>query len=294
MTVIKTGVRYDILCGSLLFGLFANAVRGFRWALLIDSLGKKVRWLNCVLAVYGNYAINMALPRVGEIWRCGIISKYEKVPFAKLLGTLFIDRVMDTLVVGLLTLCTALFNIAFFKRYFADHPEFLDGINRLLTSVWIYVAIAVLVVVIWLIFTKLSHLPFVAKIKEVLLNVWEGIKSLWKMKHKPRFILQTLLIWAAYFLYFYVTFYAFDFTRDLGMRIALIAFTMSSIAVAIPIQGGIGVWHFAVISTLVIFGVHESDASAFALIVYTIQSVLCLVIVGILSIFALSIINRKE
>jgi uncharacterized protein (TIRG00374 family) len=294
MTVIKTGVRYDILVCSLLFGLGANAVRGLRWGLLIDSLGKKVRRVNTILAVFGNYAINMALPRVGEIWRCGIIAKYEKVPFTKLLGTLFIDRVMDTLVVGLLTLCIAVFNIGFFKQYFTEHPEFLTGFQGLFTSVWIYAIFAVILIGCWVMFAKLGHLPFVQKIKQMLLNVWEGVKSLWKMKHKPRFMMQTVMIWLGYFLYFYITFYAFDFTRDLGPRIGLIAFTMSSIAVAVPIQGGIGVWHFAIISTLVCFGVSEKDASAFALVVYTIQSVLFLVVIGLASILTLPFINRKE
>jgi uncharacterized protein (TIRG00374 family) len=294
MRVVKTGVRYDIILYSLFFGLGANAIRGYRWGLLIDSLGKKVKRINTVLAVFGNYAINMALPRVGEIWRCGIIARYEKVPFSKLLGTLVIDRVMDTLVVGMLTLCVAVFNISFFKRYFTDHPEFLEGFHGLFTSVWIYVTLACIVICFWLMFTKFRHLSFVKKTREQLFNVWEGVKSIWKMKHKPRFILQTILIWLGYFLYFYITFYAFDFTRDLGPRIGLIAFTMSSIAVAVPIQGGIGVWHFAVISTLIGFGVSESDASAYALVVYTVQSVLFLVLVGIVSIFALSVINRRK
>ncbi|MDR0757881.1 MAG: flippase-like domain-containing protein [Tannerella sp.] len=294
MRIVKTGVRYDIILYSLLFGLGANTVRGFRWGLLIDSLGKKVRRINTVLAVFGNYAINMALPRVGEIWRCGIISKYEKVPFSKLLGTLFIDRVMDTLVVGILTLCVAIFNISFFNRYFTDHPEFLTGIKGFFTSVWIYVALAVGAVCLWLTFTKLNHLAFVQRFRMLLLNVWEGVRSLWKMEHKMRFFLHTVMIWGGYFLYFYITFYAFDFTRDLGPRIGLITFTMSSVAVAVPIQGGIGVWHFAVISTLICFGVSESDAAAFALVVYTVQSVLCSVSAGLAGILALPVINRKK
>lgn len=294
MRIMKTGVRYDILLCSLLFGLGANIVRGYRWGALIDSLGKKVRRRNIVLAVLGNYAINMMLPRVGEIWRCGIIAKYEKVSFPKLVGTLIIDRVMDTLVVGLLTLGVFFFNISFFKRYFAEHPDVLSGFQGFFTSVWIYAALAVTMASLWLMFVKFGHLSFVQKIKQMLLSVWDGVRSLWTMKHKLRFLVQTALIWGGYFLYFYITFYAFGFTADLGPRIALIAFTMSSIAVAVPIQGGIGVWHFAVISTLICFGVSESDASTFALVVYTIQSVLWLVLVGVISIFVLSIINRKE
>ncbi len=113
------------------------------------------------------------------------------------------------------------------------------------------------------------------------------------MEHKTRFIIQTLSIWVGYFLYFYITFFAFDFTKDLGIRIALIAFAMSSLGVAVPVQGGIGVWHFMVISTLVAFGVNRTDAAAFALVVFTIQSV-WVVLTGLFGIFALPIVNKEQ
>ncbi|MEG1544549.1 MAG: lysylphosphatidylglycerol synthase transmembrane domain-containing protein, partial [Tannerellaceae bacterium] len=93
MHVIKDGVRYDIILLSLFFGLGANVVRGLRWGLLISSLGERFKMSNIIYAVLGNYAVNLVLPRVGEVWRCGVITKYEKISFTKLLGTLLIDRV---------------------------------------------------------------------------------------------------------------------------------------------------------------------------------------------------------
>ena len=294
MNVMKKGVRYDILIFSLIFGLLGNIFRGFRWALLIDSLGKRVKRKNAIYAVLGNYAINMALPRVGEIWRVGVISKYEKQSFTKLLGTLFVDRVMDTAVVGLLTMCLFVFNIRFFKNFFSDNPPaFIDAVFSIFSSVWTYLGIAVLAVLVWLIFVKFKHLTIVRKIKEMMNNVWEGIKSLWKIERKRTFFIQTISIWVCYFLYFYVTFFAFDFTKGLGIRIALIAFAMSSIGVAVPVQGGIGVWHFMVISTLVAFGVNSNDAGAFAFLVFAIQT-LWVVIVGLFGIAALPIINKEK
>ena len=101
------------------------------------------------------------------------------------------------------------------------------------------------------------------------------------------------MIWVCYFLYFYITFFAFDFTKDLGVRIALIAFAMSSIGVAVPVQGGIGVWHFMVISTLVAFGVDSNDAGAFAFLVFAIQT-LWIVLVGLFGITALPVINKEK
>ena len=294
MNVMKKGVRYDILLFSLIFGLLGNVSRGFRWALLIDSLGKRVRRKNTIYAVLGNYAINMALPRVGEIWRCGVISKYEKQSFTKLLGTLFVDRIMDTAVVGLLTMCLFVFNIRFFKNFFSDNPPaFIEAMSTVVSSLWTYFCIAIFVLLVWIIFVKFKHLTIVQKIKEMINNIWEGIKSLWKIERKKTFFIQTLLIWVCYFLYFFITFYAFDFTKDLGVRIALIAFAMSSIGVAVPVQGGIGVWHFMVISTLVAFGVDSNDAGAFAFLVFAIQT-MWVVLVGLFGIAALPVINKEK
>jgi uncharacterized membrane protein YbhN (UPF0104 family) len=292
MNVVKKGVRYDILLFSLIFGLAANTVRAFRWGMLIDALGKRVSRKNTIYAIWGNYAINMALPRVGEIWRCGIVAKYEKIPFAKLLGTLFVDRIMDTLVVALLTLCLCIFNIGFFRNFFSENPPvIISTLYTLASSVWTYAGLAALMLTVWLVFVKLRHLAVVKKIVELFLNIWEGVKSLWKIEHRMRFFVQTLLIWGGYFLYFYVTFFAFDFTKDLGVRIALIAFAMSSIGVAVPVQGGIGVWHFMVITTLVAFGTDASDAAAFAMVVFAIQSV-WVILTGLFGIVALQVVNK--
>ncbi|MDR0844747.1 MAG: flippase-like domain-containing protein [Tannerella sp.] len=293
MNIIKKGVRYDILLFSLIFGLGANVARGYRWGLLIDSLGVRSRRMNDVLAVLGNYAINMVLPRIGEIWRCGIITKYEKTSFSKLLGTLLVDRVMDTLVVALVACCVFAFNIHFFSQFYSENPTIVDGVYSILSSVWTYVFIGGIIVVFWLLFTRWKHLKIIQKTKEFIQNIWIGIQSLWKMKHKTRFFVETCLIWGGYFLYFYVTFFAFDFTRDLGVRIALIAFVMSSIGVAVPVQGGIGVWHFMVIATLTYFGVNKNDAGAFAMVVFTVQTV-WVVVCGLAGIFALPVVNRKN
>jgi hypothetical protein len=262
--------------------------------MLIDSLGQSVKKKNAILAIWGNYAINMALPRVGEIWRCGVVAKYEKIQFTKLLGTLFIDRIMDTLIVSLLTLCMCIFNLHFFRNFFSENPPlFISTLYTLMTSVWTYVALIVFALCTWIIFVKFKHLNIVQKTAGMIKNIWEGCKSLVKIKYKTRFIVQTLMIWGGYFLYFYITFFAFDFTRDLGVRIALIAFVMSSIGVAVPVQGGIGVWHFMVISTLVAFGVDKTDAGAFAMIVFAIQT-LWVILTGLFGIVALEVVNKGK
>ena len=249
--VIKSGVDYRIILFSLLFGLGANLVRGFRWGLLIQSLGEKFKMRNAVYAVLGNYAVNLVLPRVGEVWRCGMVTKYDR-----------------------------------------KNPELIDGFRSMFNSIWIYAFAVFFIFGIWFVFKYLSNFTLVQKAKGMLHNIWTGIKSVWVMDRKGLFLIQTLLIWVGYFFYFYITFYAFDFTRDLGISVGLIAFTMSSIGVAVPVQGGIGPWHFMVIATLTCFGVNENDAAAFALVVHTLQTAwtgIC----GLVGVAALPILNRK-
>lgn len=290
--VIKSGVDYRIILFSLLFGLGANLVRGFRWGLLIQSLGEKFKMRNAVYAVLGNYAVNLVLPRVGEVWRCGMVTKYDNISFTKLLGTLLIDRVSDTIMVGLITLSIVTFNMDFFLDFFRKNPELIDGFRSMFNSIWIYAFAVFFIFGIWFVFKYLSNFTLVQKAKGMLHNIWTGIKSVWVMDRKGLFLVQTLLIWVGYFFYFYITFYAFDFTRDLGISVGLIAFTMSSIGVAVPVQGGIGPWHFMVIATLTCFGVNENDAAAFALVVHTLQTAwtgIC----GLVGVEALPILNRK-
>ena len=291
--VIKSGVDYRIILFSLLFGLGANLVRGFRWGLLIQSLGEKFKMRNAVYAVLGNYAVNLVLPRVGEVWRCGMVAKYDNISFTKLLGTLLIDRVSDTIMVGLITLSIVTFNMDFFWDFFRKNPELITGFRSMFNSIWIYAFVVFFIFGVWFVFKYLSNFTLVQKAKGMLRNIWTGIKSVWVMERKGLFLVQTLLIWLGYFLYFYITFYAFDFTRDLGISVGLIAFTMSSIGVAVPVQGGIGPWHFMVIATLTCFGVNENDAAAFALVVHTIQTA-WVAVCGLLGVVALPVLNREN
>ncbi|MDR1645294.1 MAG: flippase-like domain-containing protein [Tannerellaceae bacterium] len=291
--VIRRGVRYEVILFSLLFGLAANTVRAYRWGLLIETLGSRFRMRNLVYAVWGNYAVNFVLPRVGEVWRCGIITKYEKISFPKLFGTLVIDRASDTLTVGLIVSFIFAFNINFFKGFIARNPQLMIELPSDGSFLWIILAGLIVCGGVWFTFAHLKHLPLVQKTRSLLANVWQGVKSVWLMERKWLFLLQTVLIWTLYFLFFYTTFYAFDFTRHLGVSVGLITFAMSSIAVAVPIQGGIGPWHFMVIATLMSFGVKETDAAAFALVVHTVQSVwtaLC----GLFGIIALSLTNKEK
>lgn len=289
---LRSDVDYTIIGISLLFGLMANTVRGLRWDILIRATGEKPRAIDSVLTTHGNYAVNMLLPRMGEVWRCGAMSHYSGIGFSKLFGTLLVDRVSDFVIVGLLLILTSISNLGFFKTFLGSHPALWDKVQGLLSSPLLYIALLTGVIGIWYIWSHFKHTRLVQKISSILSNIWQGLSSILHLQKKWTFILYSLLLWGGYFLFFYLTFFAFSFTAHLGLQIGLIAFVMSSIAVAAPVQAGLGAWHFMVIYTLTTFGVSTADAGSFAIIVHTIQT-LFTTLVGLVAMALLPFLHKK-
>ena len=294
LSIVKTDVNFYIIALSLPFGLFGNIMRAYRWRLLIHPLGYRPKISNLIYSFLGNYAVNLAIPRLGEVWRCTMISRYEKIPLSALIGTMITDRIFDFVPVGMIVVIAFILNVPYFNIFFAQNSGIFSGIYAILTSVWIYVILAIIGIVIWLCFTFLNERAFIRKTKHTLLNIWEGIRSISRMKDKWMFIFYTFLIWLGYFLYFYICFFAFPFTKDLGLNCGLIAFGLSSIAVTIPVQGSIGAWHIVVIAVLVGFGLNRIDAGAFAFCVHTIQALIFTSLSGLFGIMALPLANKGK
>ncbi len=278
-----------ILTFSLLFGLSGNVIRGLRWELLIKPLGYAPKKSNLIYAVLGNYAINFVLPRAGEIWRCGVISKYEKIPFPKLLGTLIIDRLFDTIMVALILLVAFLCNIATFykNREIFNLPGFL-------TSPTFYAGCIAIVVFLVIILFCFKENVLVKKIRSFIASMWSDMKTVWQMKEKKRFITYTFGIWTSYFLYFFITFFAFDFTAHLGISAALFIFAINSVSMGIPSNGGLGPWQAATVFGLCAFMVDATQAKAFATAVFAFQSLWWVNLCGVFGILMLSFKNRKS
>ena len=111
------------------------------------------------------------------------------------------------------------------------------------------------------------------------------------VKNLPLFIVVTLAIWVSYFLHYYLTFFCFDFTANLGLSCAMVTFVVGSIAVIVPTPNGAGPWHFAVKTMLILYGVADEQALFFVLIVHTVQTML-VVALGIYAWAALSFTKR--
>jgi len=278
---------------SLFFGIMSHVVRGIRWKMTLVALGESPRTSNCINAVFVSYAANLVLPRVGEVSRCGVLSKYDGISFSKSLGTVVSERMIDALCVALITAVAMFTQMSTFTNFFAATGTNISSFTDLLTSVQFYIVLVSIIGVIILLYFLVRTLSFFEKVKGIALNIWAGIISLRRVKNMPLFILYTILIWGCYFLQFYITFYCFGFSAHLGILAGLVMFVGGTIAVIVPTPNGAGPWHFAVISMMVLYGVNQTDAGAFALIVHSIQTLLVIVL-GVYGLLALPVMNRGE
>jgi len=292
--ILRNDANFWIIALSLPFGLFANIVRAWRWDLLIRPLGFRPKKSNLIYAVLGTYGVNLAVPRLGEVWRCTMINRYEKVPFTKLIGTMITDRLFDTIAVAIIVIAAFIMNVPYFNSFFIQHPEFYDKFYALFSSAWTYVIIVALAGSIWFCFSFFKEKAFIRKTKDSLFNIWEGIRSIARMKEKWLFVFYTFVIWFGYFMYFYICFFAFPFTKELGWNCGLIAFGVSSLAMGVPVQGGMGAWHAIVILVLMGFGLSQTDAGAFAMCVHTIQAIVFTALFGLFGVLALPIANKGK
>lgn len=294
MAVLHSGVDYQILGLSLIFGLIANVIRGYRWHLLVRATLQpgegEPRRINAIATVLGSYTVNMGIPRAGELWRCAEYKRYEQMPFSTLLGTLVVDRLADVISLGLILLGTVLSYSSFFLGILEQQPSIGAGARSLLGSVWVYIAIGVAMLAILGAIALMRRYPN-SRVAEGIKRTIQGAGSVRYMPERWLFVGYSLLIWVGYFAFFYTAFFAFDFTRSLPFEVGVIAFAMCSAAVLAPVQAGLGPWHFMVITTLVYYGVSREDAGAYALIVHSVQT-LWITLIGLVSILALPIINR--
>lgn len=257
---------------SLVFGVLAQQVRAWRWKMALAPLGVNTRRRVCEDAIFISYASSLVIPRIGEMMRCGTLKKYDGVSFSKALGTVVTERIVDCVVIVILTAAAFLLQLTDFLHFLKQTgTDFGSSFSRYTGTGYLITAVCA-VAVIALAALFLRRFKVFSKSKDVLHNLWTGIISLHRVKNLPLYFAYSLGIWACYFLHFYTAFFCFDFTSGLNPAQAFLIFCIGTFAVLVPTPNGAGPWHFAVKTMLILYGLAEEPAIMFALIVHTIQT----------------------
>lgn len=290
--VLGNGVDWTWMFLSFPFGIMAQVFRGWRWHLTLNPLGERPRRSVSVNSIFLSYALSLAVPRIGEFARCGVLSRWDGVSFPKALGTVVAERAVDSLLVAAIAVLTLLWQVNVFDTFFMRTGTSIEGILRGFSSAGYLVTAVCAAAALLLAWVLLRRLAIYQKVRDAVGGVWQGVMSLRIVGNKPLFAFYTLGIWLCYFLHYYLTFFCFESTAGLGMSCALVTFIVGSIAVLVPTPNGAGPWHFAVKTMLILYGVTDNDALYFVLIVHSVQTLL-VVLLGVYAWLMLSFTGKR-
>lgn len=260
---------------------------------MIEPIGHKPRFINTFLAVMVGYLMNMAFPRMGEVSRCGVLARYEKISFTKLVGTVVAERLVDLISLLVLLAVVILSQFGEMINFIDQNPEIKNKLQVISTSPMSLLVILVMVVLVIVFRKAFKNTIVFKKVVQILKNFKEGFISIRSIKRKGWFYFHSVFIWFMYYVMLYVVFFSFDFTKDLNPIAGLTTFVLASFGMVAPVQGGIGAWHFMAKEALSLYGVQNDNGIIFAFVAHSSMTGM-IIIIGIISVLILPFINRRN
>lgn len=311
MLIIRTQCNFWWIGLMLFISVWAQVFRAFRWRIQLRAIGVDAPISILILSIFGTYSVNLVFPRLGELWRCTYVAHRQKANFSSVFGSMLADRMADAITVTILTILTVA--LVYAQASGSEELKVLNGIRdgliSLLRSPWLWAALASAIAIVWWVLArkvpetdgqnglanKLNACN--RRLQTFASDLWHGFAVVAKMKGKGRFLLFTTGIWGCFFLQMLVSFFAFPFTESVfaqyGIVAVLFTFVISSIAMGLPSQGGIGPYQLSCMLALGCYGVPDKLSLTFGNLVLG-TTTLLLIIQGIFTFCCIMLDKRKN
>jgi uncharacterized membrane protein YbhN (UPF0104 family) len=289
--------RYWLIVPAFFLLFLAHYSRAIRWKILMEPMGYHPSTFNTFAAVMIGYLVNAGVPRLGEVVKCTILSRYEKVRADRLVGTIVMERAVDVVCLLVVFVAALIFQggiigehvSASFKDYFHDKSG-NTSVNKIMIA--LAIGLAVLVIIFFLL-KKFGHIDAVAKVKNILKGLLHGLSSIRLIQHKGLFIFHTILIWTLYLAGTTIGVYALKETAHLGVGAGLTALAVGSVGMIIT-PGGIGAYPLLVAKLMEWYGLDKTTiGNALGWLLWSVQTLIIL-IGGLLFFALLSYYNKKR
>jgi len=233
---------------AAVFGVSAYIFRAVRWNLLLEPMGYKISNSNSLWSLSFGYLMNLTIPRSGEVARSTALYGVEKVPVDKSFGTIILERVVDLVCMGIFALLTLVFKydalIAFYKSATQQKEQTQPQSDS--NTFYIILGCIALVLILFFVFRKsLQKLSIYNKIIDFGKGIFEGLKSIFKLRQKGKFILLTAGIWICYFFASYLVCFSLPETSNFTPADGCFILVVGTLGMIIPASGGIGAFNLA-------------------------------------------------
>lgn len=294
-TALKSA-RYFLFFPVFFILIAGHISRAIRWRILMQPLGYNPSLINTFFAVMVGYLANLAVPRLGEVLKCTILGKYEKVPADKLVGTILVERAIDVLSLLLVFIVAIATQASIIGEYAKKtiSTNFLSGDKEsMIVKLVVFVAMLVIIYfTLQYIFKKYSEIGLVKKINMLIKGVGAGLSSVKNLKNKKVFIFHSIFIWSCYAAGTYIGFFVIPQTSDLPVAAAFPVLAFASIGMIVT-PGGIGTYQWFIMEVMMLYGIERSYGYANGLLQWIAQFFIIL-IVGFVSLIALPYYNRQS
>lgn len=287
---------------SIVIGIISHIARAARWNILIASMGYKTRLSSTFYAVMTGYFVNAAVPRLGELTRCGVLSRKDSIPLNKLFGTVVAERAFDMIILMLIIFLVIIFQLDLLGSFL--NRQLVAPLYSKFNAYTSYILIAALVLIVGLVvfvvlfrmfWPRLKHKPFAIKINEFIHGFLNGLKTIGRLQQKVAFIFWTVMIWVGYGAMTFVVFKALSATYHLDIADGFTVMSISSMGMIAPVPGGIGAYHFfATLALYELYDIPRAAAASWATISHASQGILILGIGAVSYLMIILQIRKKN
>jgi len=272
--------RFYLAIPVFIILLLSHFVRALRWRLLIEPLGYRPDKTNTFLVVMIGYLANQAFPRLGEVLKCTLLARYEKIPADKLVGTIILERLIDALSLILIFSITLIIQPGLYSKL-ADNVFTIAGEEETKTIrgyvlALILIGIVIVIIAAWMVIKKKKFTDLGLAIQRIGQRIWMGLSAVRHLKKKGQFLVLTLLLWILYLSGGYIGFHALHETEHYGIKEAFTVLSAGSIGMIIT-PGGIGAYAYLIEATMQLYGLKQSIAVAFGWLLWIAQTVIILI-----------------
>ncbi len=280
-------LRYGLIPLFIGATVLSDWSRAKRWQLLLRPLGIFPGTVNTTLSVIIGYLVNLVPPRAGEVAKCTILARYEKIPADKMIGTIVAERAWDAVCLLVIILGGLAWQASVMDA--AVRATLLDHLPRgqsLLFAAGLFLGL------VGALFVVYRYRPG-SRISRFIHGLAAGVSSIWRVQDRGIFLLHTILIWASFVAQILIGFYALPGTAGLGIGPALMVLIFGSVAM-IASPGGLGL--YPLLTALILtsgYGVREADAQAFGWVTWGMMTAV-IILLGIIGLLILPIYNRRK
>ena len=278
-------VNYSWIWLSIIISIFEHIIRAFRWNLLMKKDSDSLTTFNTTIVLIVSYFTSLIFPRFNDFVRCYLISKINTIKLSTSLGTVVSERIIDVLSLIVLAVLLLIIEYEIFVNLLIDivGKTNFDFINVVFIVIFI-----VIVLYVFKIFLKRSD--FInAKFKEFK----SGLFAFKDVYYRWDFLLSTFFLWVVYYLMGYVIFFALQETSHLGFNAGLAVLVAGTLGMIVPVNAGIGAYHFLVASILLNYTISYEEGLFFATLIHGSQ-VVSLILFGFVSSILLFVIIRSK